>query len=506
MVGKFLPTIFIENKIMNYQIYIENLGAVEKADLKISPLTILAGENGTGKSFVTKFLYSIFNVAISDLFYDKIYHQINITQSSLSSFIQNEEFSSFEFEIQYLAEIHNFLNEIDTQAMSLNIPFGLFTLEDITKLEEYVNTYKNEIQGILSNYKPPESSLITESNEHPNSLSRYFKELALNHPSFRSELLAKNLSNLLSLIKDPQASYLKIFSEKLEDELKENFQIPQLNLLINSSKEVAIFKIESFLKVSIFVNNSLNLDFDFENFLNIYNINRLVFFESPIYWKILTLITNQTVSKKKFLSKRINTEILTGIPKHFLDLKELLFTDFKDGERPNFIVEIANDLQRHLKGKFHTSNNDLTFENDKGQTIPKCLVSFGMTNLGILQAVLSKNVINVGSFIFIDEPESNLHPAWQNILAETLVKLAENGVFVVITTHSTDMLKAFDIITQEKQKANDTKIKYDFLSTYYFQNDGLLLDTSNSELSPIEQARQKLLEPYDNMMVRGYLL
>ena len=109
MVGKFLPTIFIENKIMNYQIYIENLGAVEKADLKISPLTILAGENGTGKSFVTKFLYSIFNVAISDLFYDKIYHQINITQSSLSSFIQNEEFSSFEFEIQYLAEIHNFL-------------------------------------------------------------------------------------------------------------------------------------------------------------------------------------------------------------------------------------------------------------------------------------------------------------------------------------------------------------------------------------------------------------
>ena len=47
MVGKFLPTIFIENKIMNYQIYIENLGAVEKADLKISPLTILAGENGT---------------------------------------------------------------------------------------------------------------------------------------------------------------------------------------------------------------------------------------------------------------------------------------------------------------------------------------------------------------------------------------------------------------------------------------------------------------------------
>ena len=43
--------------MMNYDIHIENLGAIEKADITITPLTILAGENGTGKSFVTKFLY-----------------------------------------------------------------------------------------------------------------------------------------------------------------------------------------------------------------------------------------------------------------------------------------------------------------------------------------------------------------------------------------------------------------------------------------------------------------
>ncbi len=41
---------------MNYHIEIENLGAIEKAEFKITPMTILAGKNGTGKSFVTKFL------------------------------------------------------------------------------------------------------------------------------------------------------------------------------------------------------------------------------------------------------------------------------------------------------------------------------------------------------------------------------------------------------------------------------------------------------------------
>ena len=58
--------------MMNYDIHIENLGAIEKADITITPLTILAGENGTGKSFVTKFLYSILNVTILDVFSNEL--------------------------------------------------------------------------------------------------------------------------------------------------------------------------------------------------------------------------------------------------------------------------------------------------------------------------------------------------------------------------------------------------------------------------------------------------
>ena len=53
---------------MNYDIYIENLGAIREANVTITPLTILAGENGTGKSFVTKFLYSILNVINTNIY------------------------------------------------------------------------------------------------------------------------------------------------------------------------------------------------------------------------------------------------------------------------------------------------------------------------------------------------------------------------------------------------------------------------------------------------------
>lgn len=173
----------------------------------------------------------------------------------------------------------------------------------------------------------------------------------------------------------------------------------------------------------------------------------------------------------------------------------MVFTNFKHGERPAFIEECAEELQASLNGKFNSNGNDLAFETNQGQAISKNLVSFGMTNLGVLQAVLSKNIINKGSFVFIDEPESNLHPEWQAILAKILVKLAENGVFVVITTHSSDMLKALDVYTTQQQQEN-------FISTNYFEKNGNLAFFSDDEIQNVGKlalVRNKLLEPYASL-------
>ena len=93
-----------------------------------------------------------------------------------------------------------------------------------------------------------------------------------------------------------------------------------------------------------------------------------------------------------------------------------------------------------------------------------------------------------------------MHPEWQVILADVLISRAENGVYVITTTHSADMLKAFDIITKER------KLENNFLSISYFQDNGSLLNMEESDLSSIEQARMKLLEPYEDLLFRGYAL
>ena len=479
--------------MMNYDIHIENLGAIEKADITITPLTILAGENGTGKSFVTKFLYSILNVTILDVFSNELNILLLDIQNNIPTIISSfgaafPNSNSLEVLINLKKELDSFFSEIKDDLQQ-----SIFFLDSdkLKRLKISIEAYNEIILPIFNDEKENKQETIkTKVSDHG------FNNLILKYTII---LLSKDLEMLSIVINSPRDFFVDALKNNINNELKNNFQVSQISYLIQQGKDKAIFDIKDTIKVEILEDSSLEVFFDEEKLFNYGAINRILFFESPVYWKMLSMIDNKKENTQKYLSTSIKDERLTGVPKHFIDLKELLFANFKDGERPDFIIKCADELESKLQGKFKAANSDLTFENSKGQSISKSLVSFGMTNLGIFQAVLSKNIINKGSFVFIDEPESNLHPEWQAILANVLVELAKNGVYVIVTTHSSDMLKAFEISTQE-QKVSDE------LSTYYFQTDGTLLAMDDEDLSPIEQARKKLLETYENLMIRGYLL
>lgn len=69
--------------------------------------------------------------------------------------------------------------------------------------------------------------------------------------------------------------------------------------------------------------------------------------------------------------------------------------------------------------------------------------------MGLIGLLLKRNVIAEGSFIFVDEPEVNLHPAWQKIMIEVLYQLSLSGVNIVIASHSIDMMKYIENIMDE---------------------------------------------------------
>lgn len=432
---------------MNFELYIENLGAIDKAEMRINPLTILAGENGTGKSFVTKFLYSVLNVLMKDVYKIElinIFDEMERNHKELKDFLNESLFSDFGM---FLVNTRDKISYINFSALHSNLNIILEIIDEIYVFLEKLDTQKSEA---------------------------YFK--------YRKYLdyLEKNIE-LLKKIKEifrlPFPNYIKILNKYIISELKANFQISNIGQIIKTGQEKLIFVIKNIVKIEIIGDDLIVKDFQIANILS--KINRLAFFESPIYWRLsMELIENDSRPKNYYLSDKISDARLTGVPKYFLDLRELLFSRFEKGEKEPFIEQCANDLQKILNGKFNTDSYDLSFETNQGQTISKNLVSFGMTNLGILQAVLNKNIINKGSFVFIDEPESNLHPDWQAMLADILVKLAENGVCVVITTHSSDMLKVLEVKSSSKKQDS-------FISTNYFEKNGQLVQFDEQDINNV---------------------
>lgn len=92
---------------------------------------------------------------------------------------------------------------------------------------------------------------------------------------------------------------------------------------------------------------------------------------------------------------------------------DLLSQNIKSNYNGSELFELYSVIVKHLGGELDLSDSgDLMFKDAATQqNISLNLTATGVTNLGLIALLLKKNVIAEGSFVFIDEPEVNLHPA-----------------------------------------------------------------------------------------------
>ncbi len=77
-------------------------------------------------------------------------------------------------------------------------------------------------------------------------------------------------------------------------------------------------------------------------------------------------------------------------------------------------------------------------------------LSSGMKNFLILKMLLEKGAITSNGIIILDEPEINLHPEWQLVLAEILVLLhKEFNLNILLNTHSPYFLNAVETYSKK---------------------------------------------------------
>ena len=402
---------------MKFKFNIQNLGNIKNANIDIKPFTLIAGKNSSGKSFVTKSLYSILDALNNNYIENEILVNIHKIKRNFAIF-ENAFVSIAKIDQEFIEMFYE-----DT------IPILEITFNDI-KEDKNENNIKN-LKYLLDEseiYFKKRSSLVKFNNK-----VKYLK----NH--------IKYLENILNVINNPDEIIVNGISQNLNDNFKKNYQITEFEAIVNTktkSKTIQI-SMDNIGNMTIDKKNLLDFEFTTNGINEIQELSNVVYLDSPIYIKIRKGLEKNAFHNPFFTkgNRYLNeyplyVENLYG----FIDKKYIDEADFKS---------ISDDISKLIDGSLKLNKSgSLEYIQEDGAVIPLSLTAMGIANLGIIDLLIANNIINKGSFLIIDEPEVNLHPDWQVALTKFLYKISKAGANVIIATHSIDIVKTVELLIE----------------------------------------------------------
>ncbi|RUM61011.1 MAG: hypothetical protein DSY66_03030 [Persephonella sp.] len=385
------------------RLLLKNVGKFKEVDLIIDGITVIGGENSTGKSTISKTLFSVI----------KAYQE-----AEEFAYIEKKEFDNL------LMDLDKILWFLIRRRLPRNISKLLDNLmEDIRFLRYEDDVNIKRISNIQNNI----NLLLNELNKYVNTLDkykrrhleRYIKDLRKIEEELKNDILPKKQKNLGNLENSLNFQIRKNFRGQFSNvNMKE---ISQITILEKNKK---IFDIE--------VKNNKCVKFKCEEEPKIKEIS---YIESPLVLNKIRLFDSL-----KYLSPRIQRRIYIPYIEEDIvkKLRIQLNLEINDDVK-NFIDEI----EKVIGGKFEVEEEDIIYI-ENGKTFYPINVASGVKSFGIIYLLLKNGWLQDNTHMLIfDEPEVHLHPKWQLRYAEILVKLHKYfDCYILINSHSPDFIQA----------------------------------------------------------------
>lgn len=419
---------------------LENIAKVRKADVEINGITVIAGENNTGKSTVGKALYSVFN---------SLYHVENQ--------IREERVTTIVSLIERLT--------MRTKRGYINVQH----LEQQDIAEQLVDNYYNQKE---------QEGFIKDTIIH-----FFWKE---DEPG-KGIIEGKELNDGVQKIKDVlDVSDDEILKTVLTNKLNSEFSRQINNIYHNKRGIISLIIRNEQSKVEISENTvkeilkPLSLQTE-----AVYLDDPFVLDESGAFAGLMSLqvilkrsmgATHRSDAREKLSgSYRENTMIDEILISRRLDKIYEKIDSVCDGQ---MIPMKRNGLGYQKKG----TDKILDVKN----------ISTGLKTFVILKTLLMNGTLEENGTLILDEPEIHLHPQWQILFAELIVLIQkEFNMHILLNTHSPYFLQAIEVYAAKYEIAD--KCKY-----YLAQSDGdmaVINDVSDST----ETIYKLLAKPFQDL-------
>lgn len=412
----------------SYRFTLRRHKAIADASIELNGITVLAGENGAGKSTITRWLYYLVEVITKYEWYAYMDLQRDIYMQLLDFRMALRDTRMSDNGI--VAAILRWDNSSEFIDYSNDDAVGLM-VQEARDVVERVGDY---IQANIEQTPRPNNRLMR--------LMLYLEVENVN--SFnRDEFVNKYLQRI-------DASY-RDYSKKLS-----NRALEDLFDYIAEHYDQSI-KRPSFMQ---FMEDRVSV-LEKKTFGHLLGVQRAIYIDTPmaigsnlsgnILWDNLSELLNKN-----------NNAILS------LEMKKMLY-------RIQHIIHGSVQLE-----KDDMNDDDLRYiREDNHLDIPLTEAATGIKSFAYIIRLLENGYLNKNTLLIIDEPEAHLHPQWVVEFARILVLLTkELGVRVLIASHNPDMVAAIQSIGKKEGLDNaitfyQAQLSREYPFEYEYKNLGL---------------------------------
>lgn len=449
------------------EIVLENIAKIKRAHINIRGITVIAGENDTGKSTVSKALFSMFHGFYH--LYEKIRRdrKVNLARS-----------------LRRIATSEGKLNY--SQRITINLSSSLYGISSINEMKYF----EDMAEELLSHFSS--GKLDSLSSDLEDFLKENYGEI------FSDDLVPKIVSKVIDLINVSDVEIGKvILSQTMNIEFYN-----QINSLYSKGEGKVLLTIKHKTN-SVTIRSNRVIQFNEEIPVEtdvIYLDNPLIVDQVPVIFPRPEEISFHNMGHREWLIWSLQNKL------KYPYLDRVIEQSFDSSATREIIVEqhlkkIYEKLDTICRGEVTVNNrfvNEWAYQIDDSENVFLKNLSTGLKTFVILKSLLQNGTLSYGSTLILDEPEIHEHPEWQLVLAELIVLLhKEFQVHILLNTHSPYFLRAVEVYSQK----HGISEKCD----YYLAG----LQGNESEIKNVngctEQIYKKLWSPFQKLENEGFL-